>query len=159
RVAHSRCSFAFCLIRRRSPLGLPSTPSLAPLRWRAPFAWLTRVARSLSVSLAGLLAIRDTHLDSLAGQFLVQPLQLVLVHEVDLDASAFAAAVDADARAQRKTEPVFGRSRMDVAFLFGLLRVLAGAPLHQRLGLAHRQIARDDFAAGMELRGFVGQRE
>src|SRR5262245_16370323 len=34
-------------IRRASPLGLPYTLSRAPLRRRAPFAWLTRCARSL----------------------------------------------------------------------------------------------------------------
>src|SRR5262249_57331278 len=48
RVAHSRCSFAFCLIRRRSPLGLPPTsPNRLP---RAPSARLTRAPRSLSFS-------------------------------------------------------------------------------------------------------------
>src|SRR5206468_2500401 len=33
-----------------SPLGLPDTLSRAPLRRRAPFAWLTRCARSLYIS-------------------------------------------------------------------------------------------------------------
>ena len=36
------------LIRGASPLGLPDTLSRAPLRRRAPFAWLTRCARSLT---------------------------------------------------------------------------------------------------------------
>src|SRR6476619_1309556 len=34
------------LTRGASPLGLPCTLSRAPLRRRAPFAWLTRAARS-----------------------------------------------------------------------------------------------------------------
>jgi hypothetical protein len=36
------------LIRGASPLGLPDTLSRAPLRRRAPFAWLTR-CRSLAL--------------------------------------------------------------------------------------------------------------
>ena len=37
---------ASVLIRGASPLGLPNTLSRAPLRRRAPIAWLTRYARS-----------------------------------------------------------------------------------------------------------------
>src|SRR5262249_61177747 len=43
------CSLPLRPLRPRSPLRLPPSPSLAPLRRRAPFAWLTRVALSLSV--------------------------------------------------------------------------------------------------------------
>src|SRR5262245_50408061 len=39
-------SFSTSLIRGASPLGLPYTLSRAPLRRRAPFAWLARHARS-----------------------------------------------------------------------------------------------------------------
>src|SRR6185503_9117309 len=39
--------FPIFVIRGASPLGLPYTLSRAPLRRRAPFAWLTRCARSL----------------------------------------------------------------------------------------------------------------
>jgi len=38
------------LTRGASPLGLPDTLTRAPLRRRAPFAWLTRSARSLRFS-------------------------------------------------------------------------------------------------------------
>src|SRR5262249_8781264 len=41
------CAYAHLLDRGASPLGLPYTLSRAPLRRRAPFAWLTRCARSL----------------------------------------------------------------------------------------------------------------
>ena len=38
---------SFYFIRGALPLGLPDTLSGAPLRRRAPFAWLARAARSL----------------------------------------------------------------------------------------------------------------
>src|SRR5207237_369808 len=47
-VGH-RDHIAHLLIRGASPLGLPCTRSRPPLRRRAPFAWLTRGARSLGI--------------------------------------------------------------------------------------------------------------
>src|SRR5204863_1873529 len=49
RFASSGLHFFTSLIRGASPLGLPCTLSRAPLRRRAPFAWLARCARSLRV--------------------------------------------------------------------------------------------------------------
>src|SRR5207237_4499858 len=45
----NRDHIAHLLIRGASPLGLPCTRSRPPLRRRAPFAWLTRGARSLGI--------------------------------------------------------------------------------------------------------------
>src|SRR5213078_3306618 len=41
-----RAGLRACLIREALPLGLPPPPSRAPLRRRAPFAWLVRCAHS-----------------------------------------------------------------------------------------------------------------
>ena len=43
---HFRCQIRPVSIRGASPLGLPYTRSRAPLRRRAPIAWLARTARS-----------------------------------------------------------------------------------------------------------------
>src|SRR5262249_51638779 len=47
--------------RGASPLGLPYTRSRAPLRRRAPFAWLIRCAHSLSDDLSTIAAAGLTH--------------------------------------------------------------------------------------------------
>src|SRR6476646_6093629 len=53
----------FMLIRGASPLGLPHTLSRAPLRRRAPFAWLARDARSHAARSAGGCEIRSQPAD------------------------------------------------------------------------------------------------
>ena len=66
-------SARLCLSRGASPLGLPDTLSRAPLRRRAPFAWLTR-CRSSAASRPGLdLSIAPPFCARLANRYTYLP--------------------------------------------------------------------------------------
>src|SRR6185436_20577795 len=83
-------------------------------------------------------------------QLFIDSDQLIFRAEVDLDAAACALAHDADLRAEQKLEPILSRARVDVDRLRrrGVTTWCTAFHelLHERLGLAHREAARDDIA-------------
>src|ERR1700730_8603914 len=87
-----------------------------------------------------------------AGQLLVNPDELILGPEIDLDPAARTVADDADAGAEGEAQPVFRRARVDIDRpglpCRGRRLTGVGNLLDQRLGLPHRQVLRDDVPRG-----------